>query len=217
MTETLEDFSTACRFCLETKKGKFLLLNNFYMNCYLEFTGEHLIEHHALPMTICFMCHREFYKFYDFRVRLKERQRKLCDLIEKSENLIEIESMAERVPVIEMEEDCDMTIEHVEIEEDQTVELKDVVQKTPKKINGKKLRVKKKKKKASKIPNLSKNNKTVHHIPRVAPLSVRISSRDKNVDLNTNQEIFTENNLKIHEIKQEEFERGKNKIINGIS
>lgn len=210
MTETLDDFSTACRFCLETKKVKSLLLTHFHLNCYLDLTGEHLIEHHALPMTICIMCHREIYKFYDFRVRLMERQRKLCDLIEKSENFIEIESMAERVPVIEVEED--MIIDHVEIEDDQTVELKVVQQKTPKKINGKKSSVKKKEKK---VPNLSKHKKIVNQRPRIAPLTVRISSRDKNVDLNTNQEIFTENNLKIHEIRQEEFERDKIKRING--
>lgn len=218
MTEKLEDFSTACRFCLETKKVKSFLLTHFHFSCYLELTGEDLVEHHALPMTICIMCHREIYKFYDFRVRLKEQQRKLSDLLEKSENFIEIESMAERVPMIVTEEVvCDDIIYQVEIEEDQSKELKIATQETPKMLNnGKNTKIKSRKHIAYKQmqPNLSQNKRFVHQSPQNAPLIVKKSSRDNkmfvlNGNLNKKQGVQTENHQKIHEIQQKEIERCK--------
>lgn len=97
MTESIEDFRTSCRFCLQTK-FKTILLTQFHILSYKEFTGEELDENEQLPMTICLVCNREMRKFQEYRTNLVENQRKLQEMLRKDENLIEIDSMAEIVP-----------------------------------------------------------------------------------------------------------------------
>lgn len=97
MTESIEDFQTSCRFCLQTK-FKTILITQFHILSYKEFTGEDLDDNEQLPMTICLVCNREMRKFQEYRTNLAENQRKLQEMLRKDENLIEIDSMAELVP-----------------------------------------------------------------------------------------------------------------------
>lgn len=97
MAESIEDYRTSCRFCLQTK-FKTILLTQFHILSYKELTGDELDENEQLPMTICLICNREMRKFQEYRTNLVENQRKLKEMLRKDENLIEIDSMAEIVP-----------------------------------------------------------------------------------------------------------------------
>jgi hypothetical protein len=97
MTESIEDYRTSCRFCLQIK-FKTILLTQFHILSYKELTGEELDENEQLPMTICLVCNHEMRKFQEYRTNLVENQRKLQEMLRKDENLIEIDSMAEIVP-----------------------------------------------------------------------------------------------------------------------
>lgn len=97
MAESIEDYRTCCRFCLQTK-FKTILLTQFHILSYKELTGDELGENEQLPMTICLICNREMRKFQEYRTNLVENQRKLKEMLRRDENLIEIDSMAEIVP-----------------------------------------------------------------------------------------------------------------------
>lgn len=166
MTENLSEFAAACRFCLETK-FKTILLSNFHIMCFEKLTGELLTDHHSLPMTICMMCNREISRFYDFRERLKEKQEKLKDLLQKSENLVEIDSMAEKVPTNDdddLSNFSDSTISQCEVDE----EIMNGIEEKP---------IKNPSKRKKSFKKLDPSKREV--IRKSSPIIVRQSSKDK--------------------------------------
>lgn len=98
-----------CRFCLKIKL-KTVLLDQFHLLTFKELTGEDLDENEQLPLTICIMCSRELRKFQELRVNLLASQQKLKELLKNEENVIEIDSMAELVPVEEVKEEDEASV-----------------------------------------------------------------------------------------------------------